>query len=79
MSKEKAETAERFGQQRFGMSCLLAARLIDAGVRFVNVNVAGLDAVKHAGTAVVADARETLTALTAAYAPTSASATACAS
>ena len=35
-------------------------------VRFVNVNVAGLDAVKHAGIGVVADARETLEALTAA-------------
>ena len=35
------------------------------GVRFVNVNVTGLDAAKHAGTAVLADARETLTALTA--------------
>jgi 3D-(3,5/4)-trihydroxycyclohexane-1,2-dione acylhydrolase (decyclizing) len=33
-------------------------------VRFVNVNVAGLDAVKHAGLGVVADARETLEALT---------------
>jgi 3D-(3,5/4)-trihydroxycyclohexane-1,2-dione acylhydrolase (decyclizing) len=34
-------------------------------VRFVNVNVAGLDAVKQAGLAVVADAREALSALTA--------------
>ena len=32
-------------------------------VRFVNVNVAALDAVKHAGIGVVADARETLLAL----------------
>jgi 3D-(3,5/4)-trihydroxycyclohexane-1,2-dione acylhydrolase (decyclizing) len=38
------------------------------GVRFVNVNVASLDAAKHAGVAVVADARETLEALTAALA-----------
>jgi 3D-(3,5/4)-trihydroxycyclohexane-1,2-dione acylhydrolase (decyclizing) len=36
----------------------------DPDVRFVNVNVAGLDAVKQAGVAVVADAREALTALT---------------
>jgi 3D-(3,5/4)-trihydroxycyclohexane-1,2-dione acylhydrolase (decyclizing) len=35
-------------------------------VRFVNVNVARFDAGKHSGLAVVADARETLTALTAA-------------
>jgi 3D-(3,5/4)-trihydroxycyclohexane-1,2-dione acylhydrolase (decyclizing) len=34
------------------------------GVRFVNVNVAGLDAVKHAGLALLADAREALDALT---------------
>jgi 3D-(3,5/4)-trihydroxycyclohexane-1,2-dione acylhydrolase (decyclizing) len=36
----------------------------NAGVRFVNVNVAPIDAVKHAGVSVVADARETLEALT---------------
>jgi 3D-(3,5/4)-trihydroxycyclohexane-1,2-dione acylhydrolase (decyclizing) len=35
------------------------------GVRFVNINVAAFDAFKHSGVAVVADARETLTALTA--------------
>ena len=29
-------------------------------VRFVNINVAGLDAVKHAGLSVQADAREAL-------------------
>ncbi len=34
------------------------------GVRFVNVNVAAFDSVKHAGVAVTADARETLAALT---------------
>ena len=36
----------------------------DPGVRFVNVNVAPLDAVKHAGTGLLADAREALVALT---------------
>jgi 3D-(3,5/4)-trihydroxycyclohexane-1,2-dione acylhydrolase (decyclizing) len=35
------------------------------GVRFVNVNVAAVDAAKHAGVAVRADAREALAALTA--------------
>jgi 3D-(3,5/4)-trihydroxycyclohexane-1,2-dione acylhydrolase (decyclizing) len=35
----------------------------NSGVRFVNINVAGLDAIKHAGLAVQADARETLEAL----------------
>jgi 3D-(3,5/4)-trihydroxycyclohexane-1,2-dione acylhydrolase (decyclizing) len=34
-----------------------------AGVRFVNVNVAQLDAAKHAGVGVLGDARETLRAL----------------
>jgi len=36
----------------------------DPGVRFVNVNVAPVDAFKHAATPVVADAREALEALT---------------
>jgi 3D-(3,5/4)-trihydroxycyclohexane-1,2-dione acylhydrolase (decyclizing) len=36
----------------------------DPDVRFVNVNVAALDAAKQAGVGVVADAREALTALT---------------
>src|SRR5439155_17350657 len=35
----------------------------DPGVRFVNVNVAELDAAKHAGVMVLADAREALEAL----------------
>ena len=38
----------------------------DRDVRFVNINVARFDAGKHAGLPVVADAREALTALTAA-------------
>lgn len=38
----------------------------DPGVRFVNINVAGLDTVKHSGLAVEADAREALIALSAA-------------
>src|SRR3954447_10040259 len=38
------------------------------GVRFVNVNVAAFDSVKHAGVAVTADARETLAAFTEALA-----------
>ncbi|SNT03935.1 3D-(3,5/4)-trihydroxycyclohexane-1,2-dione hydrolase [Geodermatophilus pulveris] len=38
------------------------------GVRFVNVNVAAMDAAKHAGVTVQADARETLTALSGALA-----------
>ena len=34
------------------------------GVRFLNINISGFDAGKHAGLSVVADAREALTALT---------------
>ncbi|NEE03454.1 3D-(3,5/4)-trihydroxycyclohexane-1,2-dione acylhydrolase (decyclizing) [Phytoactinopolyspora halotolerans] len=34
------------------------------GVRFVNINITGLDGAKHAGVPVVADAREALVALT---------------
>jgi 3D-(3,5/4)-trihydroxycyclohexane-1,2-dione acylhydrolase (decyclizing) len=37
----------------------------DPGVRFVNVNVASVDSVKHSGVGVVADAREALLALSA--------------
>ena len=38
------------------------------GVRFVNINITGFDAAKHAGAAVVADARSALDALAAALA-----------
>ncbi|GAA4578483.1 3D-(3,5/4)-trihydroxycyclohexane-1,2-dione acylhydrolase (decyclizing) [Micromonospora coerulea] len=38
----------------------------DPGIRFVNINIARFDAGKHAGLPVVADAREAVTALTAA-------------
>ena len=33
------ETKERYGRNRFGMSCLLARRMIERGVRFVTVNM----------------------------------------
>ncbi|MBI4601266.1 MAG: DUF1501 domain-containing protein, partial [Planctomycetes bacterium] len=38
LSKEPERMVERYGRTRFGMSCLLARRLIEAGVRFVTVN-----------------------------------------
>ena len=38
LSKEKESTVERYGKNRFGMCCLLARRLIEAGVRFVTIN-----------------------------------------
>jgi len=38
LSKEKPKTRERYGRNRFGQCCLLARRLIEAGVRFVTIN-----------------------------------------
>lgn len=38
LSRESEKTRERYGDNRFGMCCLLARRLIEAGVRFVTVN-----------------------------------------
>jgi uncharacterized protein (DUF1501 family) len=43
VAAERPEVAEPFGTHRFGMSCLLAARLIAAGVRFVTVSFGGWD------------------------------------
>lgn len=38
LSKESVETRERYGMNRFGQCCLLARRLVEAGVRFVTIN-----------------------------------------
>jgi hypothetical protein len=38
LTKESTATRERYGMNRFGQCCLLARRLIEAGVRFVTVN-----------------------------------------
>jgi uncharacterized protein (DUF1501 family) len=38
LSKEPAKVRERYGNHRFGQCCLLARRLVEAGVRFVTVN-----------------------------------------
>jgi len=38
LSKEPKEMREKYGMNRFGQCCLLARRLIEAGVRFVTVN-----------------------------------------
>ena len=37
--REPEDTRRRYGNNRFGQSCLLARRLIEAGVRFVTVNM----------------------------------------
>ena len=38
-AREPDNVKERYGRNRFGLSCLLARRLIEAGVRFVTVNM----------------------------------------
>jgi hypothetical protein len=43
ISKEPAPMTERFGESPFGQSCLLAARLIESGVRFCTVTLGGWD------------------------------------
>lgn len=43
VSKESPAYAKQFGTTGFGMSCLLATRLIGAGVPFVTVNYGGWD------------------------------------
>lgn len=39
LTQESDDTRKRYGQNRFGQSCLMAKRLIEAGVRFVTVNM----------------------------------------
>ena len=38
LSKEPPKVRERYGMTRFGQCCLLARRLVEAGVRFVTIN-----------------------------------------
>ena len=38
LAKEPAAVRERYGMNRFGQCCLLARRLVEAGVRFVTIN-----------------------------------------
>jgi hypothetical protein len=38
LTKEPEKVRERYGMNRFGQCCLLARRLIEAGVRFVTIN-----------------------------------------
>jgi hypothetical protein len=37
LSQEPAELRDKYGRHSYGQSCLLARRLVEAGVRFVNV------------------------------------------
>jgi uncharacterized protein (DUF1501 family) len=43
ISQETPAVATPFGESRFGTSCLLALRLIEAGVKFVTVTFSGWD------------------------------------
>jgi hypothetical protein len=43
LSNEPAQYRERYGSSRFGQGCLLARRLIEAGVPFVEVTLPGWD------------------------------------
>lgn len=43
VAKESPQFAEPFGKEPFGQSCLLASRLIEAGVRFVSLTLGGWD------------------------------------
>ena len=43
LSQESAETKERYGDTEFGKGCLLARRLIESGVTFVEVRLNGWD------------------------------------
>jgi hypothetical protein len=38
LAKEPEKVRERYGMNRFGQSCLLSRRLVEAGVRFVTIN-----------------------------------------
>jgi hypothetical protein len=42
ITQERPEVARPFGEHRFGQCCLLAVRLIEAGVRFATVTFGGL-------------------------------------
>ena len=43
INKEDAKTRDAYGRTEFGQSCLMARRLVEAGVRFVTVNNGGWD------------------------------------
>ena len=43
LGQEPAELRARYGMQRFGQGCLLARRLVENGVRFVEVHSGGWD------------------------------------
>jgi hypothetical protein len=47
LSNEKDELRERYGRSTFGQSCLMARRLVEAGVPYVTINYKGWDTHKR--------------------------------
>ena len=43
LSQESEELRERYGKNTFGQSCLVARRLVEAGVKYVTINYMGWD------------------------------------
>ena len=43
LSQEPTDVREKYGDDRFGQGCLLARRLVESGVRFVEVTLGGWD------------------------------------
>ncbi|MGE0608926.1 MAG: DUF1501 domain-containing protein [Pirellulales bacterium] len=48
LDKEKPGNIERYGENAFGRGCLLAKRLVETGVRFVQINRGGFDVHQNA-------------------------------
>jgi hypothetical protein len=44
LGRERSDVVESYGRTPFGQSCLLARRLVEAGVRFVSINFGSWDA-----------------------------------
>lgn len=47
LSQEKPELRDRYGRNRFGQSCLMARRLVEAGVPYITINYKGWDTHKQ--------------------------------
>jgi hypothetical protein len=47
LSQEKPELRDRYGRNTFGQSCLMARRLVEAGVPYVTINYKGWDTHKQ--------------------------------
>ena len=47
LSTEKEELRQRYGQNTFGQSCLMARRLVEKGVPYVTINYSGWDTHKQ--------------------------------